>query len=95
MTQRIGTLEAADRAGITYRQIDYWIRCGYIRADQGGSGSRTELDETELGVLLHIGLLIRAGLTLRVAHDAARYLTTEGSEYALGHGVVIAIREMP
>jgi hypothetical protein len=26
----MGTREAADRAGITYRQIDYWIRRGYI-----------------------------------------------------------------
>jgi hypothetical protein len=26
----VGTLEAADLAGISYRQIGYWIRCGYI-----------------------------------------------------------------
>jgi hypothetical protein len=114
MTQRIGTLEAADLAGITYRQIDYWIRTGVIHVvdawvprghraavgyvnlnHRGGSGSRTSLDAHELEVLILIAKLVRVGITLRVAHNAARQMVDEGSEYvSLGHGVVVAIREV-
>jgi hypothetical protein len=113
MSQRIGTLEAADKAGITYRQIDYWIRTGRIhpagwkktrnnvphfyanREWTGGSGTSTRIDEDELGVLLHMALLTKAGLAVQQAHDAARYMMENHSDYApLGHGVVIMVREV-
>jgi hypothetical protein len=107
MSQLTGTFDAAEQAGISYRQINYWIRRGlihpvgwYIRrkdgcvqVDHAGSGTHVDLDRHELRVLILMGKFTRAGLALQVAHDAARHMLDHDSEYApLGHGVVVAIR---
>jgi DNA-binding transcriptional MerR regulator len=92
----VGTLEAADLAGISYRQIGYWISCGHIRADSNGSGTRTHLPATELEVLLRMGRLTRTGLAVKTAAKAARFMTEKDCRYApLPGGVVIWIREGP
>jgi DNA-binding transcriptional MerR regulator len=96
VTDQVGTLEAADLAGITYRQIGYWIHRGHIHADSNGSGTRTQLPESELAVLLRMARLTRTGLAVKTAAQAARFMTEKDCRYApLSGGVVIWIREGP
>src|SRR5215210_4395301 len=54
---------AAEAAGITYRQLDYWERNGWItasRVDQAGGGRRVRRYSTDdvvrLAALRHLGL---------------------------------------
>jgi hypothetical protein len=96
VTGPVGTLEAADLAGITYRQIGYWIHSGHIHADTYGSGSRTELPDGELVVLQRMARLTKTGLAVSVAAEAARFMTEKDCRYApLAGGVVIWIRGGP
>lgn len=41
--------EAVARTGATYRQIDYWLRCGWLGPDNAhGSGSQRTLTRQQL-----------------------------------------------
>jgi hypothetical protein len=112
----VGVGEAADHAGVTYRQADYWIRVGYLqsvtaggepfeavpwsptrrRDHPGGSGISRFLTDTELTVLTRMGRLVKTGLAVNVAAQAARFMTDRELAYApLAGGVVIWIREGP
>jgi hypothetical protein len=78
---------AAERAGITYRQLDYWERQGWVRAthvDESTRGGRrvrryTALDVARLATLRH---LARSGF------DVAVHGPTVGT-LALAPGVVV------
>lgn len=50
--------------GITYRQLDHWVRRGYLqpRQDQSGPGNARVWSEHEVTVAKRIALLVRAGL---------------------------------
>lgn len=39
---RVGSVELCELTGLTYRQLDYWVRAGVLPDDgtSGGSGSR-------------------------------------------------------
>lgn len=92
----VGTTQAAVEAGISARQLDYWIRCGYVRAVGAGrgSGSRTLLSRRELQVLALTGRLARAGLALDVAAAAARVLSDEPEKpFYLGDGLALSVDE--
>lgn len=41
------TVDLAAAAGITYRQLDYWIRHGWITLDDNGAGSGTRRNPTD------------------------------------------------
>ena len=49
--------QAATKAGVTYRQIDYWIRNGVTigDGDNGGSGSRRSFTDGDVAVLRFVG----------------------------------------
>ena len=66
--------EAVRRMGITYRQADHWIRCGWLRPDYAMSGSGTQRDwsREEVAVGERMGALVHAGLTASVAARVAR-----------------------
>ena len=57
----ITALEARDLAGVTYRQLDYWVRKGWVTPslDPGRGKSSRRLfdvdDVVRLGVLCHLG----------------------------------------
>lgn len=42
-----GAVELAAAAGISYRQLDYWTRHGWIRFEHNGAGSGTERRPTD------------------------------------------------
>jgi hypothetical protein len=94
VTGPLGVGEAADHAGITYRQAGYWIRSGHIHVQTYGSGTFIEIPPRELAVLSRMGRLVRTGLAVNVAAGAARFMTDRELAYApLAGGVVIWIRE--
>lgn len=43
----LSALDVCERAGITYRQLDYWIRTGAITPTQKANGSGTQRRFTE------------------------------------------------
>lgn len=52
--------EVTDLAGITYRQLDHWERCGAIWLEHpaDGSGSRRQFTPTEMHDLVVVGRVV-------------------------------------
>src|SRR5262245_55114017 len=48
--------EAAKEAGITYRQLDYWVRQGYVVSarEARGSGSQRKWSDEDIARLIEI-----------------------------------------
>jgi hypothetical protein len=81
----------ADRLppGVTYRQLDWWARQGYVTLPGSGSGHSRQLDDTELWVAEWMGRLTRAGLTARVAARVARQIVSDpdGADFMIEPGL--------
>jgi hypothetical protein len=62
------------RLGITYRQLDYWVRIGYLHPEREreGSGHPRIWPDEEQRVAREMGQLVRAGLDPDLAHRLAR-----------------------
>jgi DNA-binding transcriptional MerR regulator len=61
--QTFSTLEAAEMAGVTYRQLDYWLRRGIIEISddpQPGSGHSRRFTQTEVEALMEIVTIYRS-----------------------------------
>lgn len=103
MSTRVDLLLA--RAGISYRQLDYWCRCGYINerfqrrngeaVEAGKSGYRRDLDADEEQVLLRMARLVNAGMQPDVAARLARsVVVVDGTGYMhLGPGLLLKTTE--
>lgn len=66
-------VEVAAKAGISYRQLDYWSRCGFLRPEgEVGTGHPRDYPAAEVAVAVRMGRLVRAGLTATVAAKVAR-----------------------
>lgn len=65
--------QLADRAQITYRQLDYWTRQGYIHAlqNQGldGSGRERDYEPEQVERVLIMAALVRV-LSIQPQHSA-------------------------
>ena len=65
-------------ADITFRQLDFWCRAGYLQPDRLwrgkrlGSGSVRSWPKTELEVARKMGRLTRAGILPSLAASVAR-----------------------
>lgn len=66
--------ELVDNAGITYRQLDYWTRRGYLRPAElnPGCGRDRQYSLSETAVARRMGGLVGAGLTVESAASIAR-----------------------
>lgn len=86
----VSSTELCERAGITYRQADYWARTGILhelpRPASAGSGVPRYFPLRELAVAALMHRFLEAGLTPRAAHDLARGLLDHG------HAVLAGIR---
>ena len=60
--------------GPTYRQLDYWVRVGYLRPAHAepGSGGWRYWSAEECRVANLMARLVTVGFTPRLAHDVAR-----------------------
>lgn len=97
--------DAVERAGVSYRQADFWIRSGYVTTltttrngntdelmlakDVAGAGYARVLNDEQAQTLVLMGRLTRAGLSPALAADVARRMTAEGY-VELGEGLAIA-----
>ena len=72
-TVSVGIASAGKEAGVTYRQLDHYVRQGYLKpAHEGGSGRQREWTRAELDVARVMGRLTAVGLRLETAHRIAR-----------------------
>lgn len=70
----MNSLSAAERADVSYRQLDYWIRKGYIRGALPGTGFQRDLNGREVDVLMAMADLVRAGFRPDAAAEVARQM---------------------
>lgn len=84
--------DVIQRAGVTYRQADFWIRNGHIEVVGGGAGSGhiRVLDQRNATLLVLMGRLTRAGLSVVIAAAvAAAMLDDPGQPIELGEGLAL------
>jgi DNA-binding transcriptional MerR regulator len=84
--------QAAQIAGISYRQLDYWARTNLIRpslSDAKGSGSRRSYEYRDLLELKVIKQLLDAGIKLESVREVFNYLRSHvDTEIAAAHIVI-------
>jgi len=93
MTQQsFSGAHAAQIAGITYRQLDYWARTNLIRpslVDAKGSGSRRSCVYRDLLELKVIKNLLDAGIKLESVREVFNYLRSHvDTDIAAAHIVI-------
>lgn len=83
--------QAADAAGITYRQLDYWARTDLIRpsiTDARGSGSRRRYSAEDIAMLNFIRTMLDSGVRLDVVREAIETFREDG----LREGTIVVVR---
>lgn len=75
------------RSGATARQLDHWVRVGYLRPEgQGGTGNAYDWPQAEVRAAVVMARLVEAGLTpagaARAARDGCRELAEVIAELA-------------
>lgn len=83
--------QVREAAGVTYRQLHYWTRSGWIHPTNPGCGSgrRYEYSDDEARVAVRMGRLVRAGLSPEPASVAAR------GQFEIAPGVMVLVGEVP
>jgi DNA-binding transcriptional MerR regulator len=84
---------AAEIAGITYRQLDYWARTGLVGpslAQATGSGSRRRYSYRDLLELRAVKSLLDAGIRLELVREVFEYLTLHLDEDVTRVNLVIS-----
>lgn len=84
---QVTSVELVQRAGISYRQLDYWTRTGRLTASTAatpGSGNARFYPAGEIAVARLIKRLLNGGVAITAAHDLARELTTTGTAVLAG-----------
>ena len=77
-TVTLGTMNTERDLGITYRQLDWWVRLGLLKPLHiGGSGINREWTRAELDVARLMGRLVAAGMKPALAERLARERRSE------------------
>ena len=72
-TVTLGVTNTGRELGISYRQLDNWVRLGLLRPlHVGGSGVNREWTRAELDVARLMGRLVAAGMKPALAERLAR-----------------------
>jgi DNA-binding transcriptional MerR regulator len=89
------TLPDLAALGLTYRQLDFWVRKGYLSAATPGSGKRRTWSDDELAIAAHMVRLISCGFTVARAAEIARGRSPHGActFLTLGDGIHLLIYE--
>lgn len=89
--------DLAEEFGVSFRQLDYWIRQGYLHTapnEKTGSGYLRQMEDSEVKIAHYMVRLVNAGLTVNTAALCARRFVVEGTrETTLPGGVVIKVRK--
>lgn len=74
----LGSLEVCDLLGVTYRQLDYWLRNDVLPDTAAGSGSRRTFDRGDVLVLAVVAAVVDLVAVVRPDRRAAetRWLRT-------------------
>ena len=91
------TLTASElmaRSGISYRQLDFWVRTGYLKTDKRcpGTGVHRHFTEAEARIAGFAIELITAGFATVAAITHARRLVESGPFQLAGGLIVIGDR---
>lgn len=88
--------EALRVSGVTYRQLDYWIRTGRINIDQPlpGSGCRRDYPATEMAIAARMRKLLDGGLSLAAATQVARDFEEPYKPERITAGVYVYLTEL-
>jgi DNA-binding transcriptional MerR regulator len=84
--------------GLTYRQLDYWVRQGYLQPDnpEPGSGVNRKWSTLEIAVATTMGALVNAGLAVEKAAVIAREtLTYPMGRATLAPGIEVVLSDLP
>ncbi|GAW50595.1 MULTISPECIES: MerR family transcriptional regulator [unclassified Nocardioides] len=68
-------------ADLSYRQVDYWTRAGYLRTiddPQPGSGYQRTYDDDQIALAVQMSRLTKAGIPQPRAHEVALDLLLYG-----------------
>jgi hypothetical protein len=77
----IGAHELTNEAGITYRQLDFWTRAGYLHAMPGtgqGTGSSRRFAPDEVEVCCRMAALVNIDIAVPAASQIARQWEAAG-----------------
>ena len=86
-----GSLEVCRIIGLTYKQLDYYDRTGFIKPSvngAGGYGSRRMYDFNDLMKLKVIKKLMEAGISLQKLRKTKRYLDEYDNVSGRGNGLL-------
>ena len=86
-----GSAEACRIIGITYKQLDYYDRTGFIKPSvngAGGYGSRRMYNFNDLMKLKVIKKLMEAGISLQKLRKTKRYLDEYDNKSGRGNGLL-------
>ncbi|MDD5621632.1 MAG: MerR family transcriptional regulator [Actinomycetota bacterium] len=86
-----GSLEVCRIIGITYKQLDYYDRTGFVKPSvngAGGYGSRRMYDFNDLMKLKVIKKLMEAGISLQKLRRTKKYLDEYDNNTAAGNGLL-------
>ena len=76
--------------GVSYRQLDYWCRRGYLRpVHTGGSGAPRRWTQAEVDIAQLMARLVAAGLPPLVAEQVAR------GKPDIGPGITVVVAPVP
>ncbi len=81
----------AEIVGITYRQLDYWARTGFVvpsLAQASGSGSRRQYSYGDLLTLKSVKKLLDAGIKLEKVRTIVEYLDELGEDLGSANLVI-------
>ncbi len=86
-----GSVEVCRIIGITYKQLDYYDRTGFVKPSvnrAGGYGSRRMYDFNDLMKLKVIKKLMEAGISLQKLRKTKRYLDEYDNKSSRGNGLL-------
>lgn len=71
LAEDYSTNEVCDLAGITYRQLDFWLRSGYvtIQSTASGSGSRRRFTRQEVQAISLLAQQLRLAESIQAAFN--------------------------
>jgi DNA-binding transcriptional MerR regulator len=91
--------DAARLAGISYRQLDFWVRTGIIPqpsiAPGTGTGTQRLFSRTDITRMATISALLDAGLSVQVAARMAANLGKSTTRLSQTHGLVTVSTWVP
>ena len=86
------TTEAAHKAGASFRQVDYWLRQGFVPGVKAstGTGVPRELTPSQVKFIGMMGSLVTAGMKPQEASELVKKLLKD-REVRLGTWIKVSV----